>query len=86
MKSLIEGLDTTVQVAAHSSLNSIPSDVKLVILLTRVLVSGRPVHGERDQRPQDLARRAAAFFIGENGGYYSNGLALEDAFLASMGA
>lgn len=89
MKSLIEGLGyTTVQVAAHSSLNSIPSDVKLVILLTpgysypAVQFTVSEINGLKTFASQG----GRILFIGENGGYYSNGLALEDAFLASMGA
>ncbi len=88
MKSLIEGLGySTVQVSLHSEMASIPGDVKLVILQTPGYSGAAQFTVSEINGLKTFASQGGRIlFIGENGGYYSRGLALEDAFLANMGA
>ena len=84
MSSLINSLGySTTLTALHSDLYNIASDVKLVILqVPRGSFGVSEINGLKTFASQG----GRILFIGENGGYYSYGLALEDAFLASMGA
>lgn len=84
MGRIITGLGyTTAQTSLHSDLNSIPADVKLVILsVPRYSFAVSEINGLKTFASQG----GRILFIGENGGFYSYGLALEDAFLANMGA
>ena len=84
MGSIIRGEGyTTDETKVHSSLISIPSDVKVLILvMPGTAFSTSEVNGLKTFASQG----GRIFFVGENGGYYSYGLALENAFLASMGA
>ncbi|HEY5490263.1 MAG TPA: hypothetical protein VIK25_03625 [Gemmatimonadaceae bacterium] len=74
---------TTIQTNLHSDLNSIPADVKVVVLVmpgTSFAVS--EINGLKTFASQG----GRILFIGENGGYYAYGLPIENAFLTSIGA
>jgi hypothetical protein len=74
---------TTAQTTVHSDLNSIPSDVKvLILMMPGTAFATSEINGLKTFASQG----GRILFIGENGFYYAYGLALEDAFLASMGA
>lgn len=74
---------TTVQTSLHSDLNSIPADVKVVVL---VMPGSSFAVSEINGLKTFASQGGRILFIGENGGYYSYGLPIENVFLANMGA
>jgi hypothetical protein len=73
---------TTAQTTLHSDLINIPSDVKVLILM---MPGNAFTTSETNGLKTFASQGGRILFIGENGGYYAYGLAVEDAFLASMG-
>ena len=89
MRTLIESMGyATAQTSLHGDLVSIPSDVKLVILMTPSYSYYAPDFSvsEINGLKTFASQGGRILFIGENGGYYASGLAREDAFLQKMGA
>ncbi len=82
--NIITGLGYSTAVSTlHSDLNNIPSDVKLLM----ITMPGIPFAVSEINGLKTFASQGGRIiFFGENGGYYSFGLPLENAFLASMGA
>jgi hypothetical protein len=77
-----EGYTTDVQ-TTHAALSNVPADVKVIMLvMPGVAFSSAEINGLKTFASQG----GRIIFFGENGGYYSYGLALEDSFLSNMGA